>query len=428
MTAMRLPGPYSDLCATVEVPASKSLTNRALVAAAVADGGEIRNPLESEDTRLLAEALATAGWSVQWGEEIRIGPRTAHDAAPTLWLGNSGTGARLLLGLLAASPGGYVVDGTPRLRERPMGPLLEALTDLGARVDSPSGGLPVSVEGVLMDGGSVRIRPKMSSQFVSSLLLAAPLMRNGLDLVVEGELPSRPYVDLTLDVLAEVGVQVEQQAGDRRWRVRSGGARPTTMTIEGDWSAAAFPAAAAAVAGGSVAVEPLSIESRQGDRKVCGVLAEGGVEVESTPDRVVFRGPAGRPIEADLRDTPDLFPALAVVAAVVPGSTLTGLDHLRHKESDRLSVMIANLQRLGCEIDAGGSEFRVLKGLAPSTEREGQVTAADDHRIAMAMAVAALVTGPIELDDPDCVAKSFPGFWDTWRDLLEQSGRRRPVP
>jgi 3-phosphoshikimate 1-carboxyvinyltransferase len=427
VAAKILRGPISGLSACVAVPPSKSLTNRALVAAAVAGGGEIRNPLDCEDTRLLAQALRAAGWEVAWTESITVGPRKVPDGVPRLWLGNSGTGARLLLGLLAASPGRVVLDGTERLRQRPMQPLLDAVGRLGGRVSSSDGCLPVEIEGALLDGGRVSIRPEVSSQFVSSLLLAAPLMRLGIDLEVVGELPSRPYVDLTVDVLLEFGVEVHLNADSRRVHVAPGAARHATVVVEGDWSAAAFMAAAAAVGGGEVAVHPLSATSRQGDRAVVRILMRSGVDavVEKTGFR--FRGPARGPVTADLTDTPDLFPALAVVAATrPPGSRLTGLSHLKHKESDRLSVMIDNLERLGCRFGWEGSVVRVSRGLQRAENLVRSVTAADDHRIAMAMAVAALAAGPLELDDPTCVVKSFPGFWETWESLLPRGDEGRP--
>jgi 3-phosphoshikimate 1-carboxyvinyltransferase len=428
MSEMTLPGPWSDLAARFDLPSSKSLTNRALIAAAVAGGGVIRNPLDCEDTRLLAEALAEAGWELDWSDHITVGPRRASDTTPTLWLGNSGTGARLLLGLLAASSGRCVVDGTPRLRQRPMAPLLEALKSLGARVHSSSGGLPVEVEGVLLDGGRLRIRPEVSSQFVSSLLLAGPLTQSGLELEVEGEIPSRPYLDLTEDMMRCFGVEIDRSPSSDRWQVPGGTARPSDVTIEGDWSAAAFPAAAAAVAGGTLSVGPLSIASRQGDRALCEIVESVGVKVDVADDRVVFRGPASGPLSADLSDSPDLFPALSVVAATLPGSRLSGLDHLKHKESDRLSTMVDNLSRLGCEIELGSSTFAVRSPVAAGHEDVVEATAAGDHRIAMAMAVAALIAGEIRLDDSDCVVKSFPGFWQTWRDMLRASGFRDTEP
>lgn len=423
MTAMVLPGPCAELAARVRVPASKSLTNRALVAAAVAGGGVVANALDCEDTRLLAEALDAAGWPVRWGaDHLEVGARGAASGERRLWLGGSGTGARLLLSLLAATPGRFVVDGNDRLRSRPMAPLVAALRALGAHVDDRDGFLPATIQGRRLVGGEVTVRPEVSSQFVSSLLLVAPLMAQGLHLEVAGELPSAPYVALTEQVLAAFGATVQHAGGSRLWVVAPDRLRPSRLTIEGDWSAAAFFAAAAAVAGGQVEVEPLAGDSRQGDRALCAVLADAGVRVELGDGAVRFSGRSRRPFAADLRDMPDLFPALAVVAATVgPGCELTGIEHLRHKESDRLAVMIANLARLGAELAREGGSVRVRAPLPPGGPGPVPVTAASDHRVAMAMAVAGLVRGPLELDEPECVAKSFPAFWEVWQDMLRQS-------
>lgn len=408
-----------------EVPASKSLTNRALIACAVAGGGSIASPLDCEDTRLLAGALAGAGWPVRWSaDRIEMGPRTPGSAPCELFLGNSGTGARLLLGLLAASPGRFTVDGTQRLRERPMDPLIEALSGLGAEIRSRDGRLPIEINGRALDGGPIVVTPEVSSQFVSSLVLAAPLMRNGLELEVVGDLPSAPYLDLTHDVMVAFGADAEVSDDRRRWRVGPRALLRVPYVVEGDWSAAAFGLAAASVAGGTVHVGPLTRESRQGDRAVCDVLAAGGTRIRFDDAGVLADGRRTRAFVWDLADCPDLFPALASVMAVgVPGSRLTGLDHLRHKESDRLSVMVDNLSRLGARFRGTGSALEVVESVRPvGPDQIPRVTAAGDHRIAMAMAVVALATGPLVLDDPTVVVKSFPAFWSAWERLL--GGRR----
>jgi len=419
MTPRVVIGPVSDLAGTADVPASKSLTNRALIAAAVAGGGRVVRPLDCDDTRVLATALARAGWGIDWGHDIEIGPRTARDGRTTLDLGDSGTGARLVLGLLAASPGRWRVDGSARLRERPLAPLLRALEALGSRLTSCDDRLPVDLEGAELEGGEIEIRPEVSSQFVSALLLAAPLMRNGIALEVTGPLPSAPYLDLTLDVLRTFGAEASASLDRRRWRVGQGPLLHATTEVEGDWSAAAFFLAAAAVAGGGVDVGPLEPASHQGDRQVVRILADAGLEVGWTGNRLSARGPVKAPLIADLEHSPDLFPALVVVAACAsPGSRFSGIDHLAHKESDRLAVMVHNLGRLGAEFALDGPRLVVKKTLRTDRESTRDVTAAGDHRIAMAMAVAALGAGPLALDDADCVSKSFPGFWNTWEGLI----------
>jgi 3-phosphoshikimate 1-carboxyvinyltransferase len=302
-----------------------------------------------------------------------------------------------------------------------MAPLIDTLRALGSEIRDRNGFLPVEVVGRRLTGGAARIRPEVSSQFVSSLLLAGPLMERGLELSVEGALPSRPYLELTVQTLEAFGATVTEAASNR-WQVAPGGYRPTDFAVETDWSAAAFPAAAVAVAGGRVTVPHLSVSSRQGDRAVADVLTRAGTEVRFDSDGMTVTGRIDRPFEVDLRDTPDLFPALVVVAAAgPPGSLLTGLDHLRHKESDRRSVMIDNLGRLGAVFDGDHSRLEVVGGIDRGRTASTAVTSADDHRVAMAMAIAALAVGPIELDDDSCVAKSFPGFWSMWERLLRGS-------
>ncbi len=422
----QLPGPTGVLAGRMPVPPSKSLTNRALIAAAAANGGVIVDPLDCEDTRFLAAGLEMAGWSVKWsGQVITIGPMISVDNLVTVNLGNSGTGARLLLALLASVPGHFIVDGSTRLRERPMEPLIKALRVLGSRIEaSGNWRLPVSVEGRALPGGEVDIRPGVSSQFVTALLMAAPLFNDGLVLRVVGPLPSEPYLDLTYRVLSDFGAEVERSSDNREWRVASRGLKRVRWNVEGDWSAAAFPIAAAAVAGGWVVVPGLDRDSAQGDRVICDILADAGMVFEWFGDRLVAKGPVTKPIFADLGARPDAFPALAAIAACrVPGSRLSGLGNLLHKESSRLEVMASNLRSLGAKLAISDETFEVEKAIDREENSLRSVRAADDHRIAMAMAVTALEAGPLELDAPSCVAKSFPDFWGRWSDLLLGLGR-----
>jgi len=301
-----------------------------------------------------------------------------------------------------------------------MGPLLETLNAMGATLKSADNEhLPVEIDGTTLNGGEAHVRPEVSSQFVSALLLAAPLMRDGLELSVEGPVPSAPYLDLTEEVLRAFGAEIERGSDYRRWRVAPESIRPTSYAVEGDWSAAAFVLAAVAVAGGRVDVGLLDPASRQGDRKVSKVLAEAGVRLEAVGDRLQVEGSARLPLEADLRNTPDLFPALAVVGSVVPGgSHFTGLDHLQHKESDRYAAMVDNLRRLGAKMTGDRTTLRILSPIRSDHTDIPEVSAAGDHRIAMAMAVAALAAGPLRLDDRNCVVKSFPGFWKMWDQMI----------
>ncbi len=417
-----LTAPYSPLGirGTVRVPPSKSLTQRALVAAALAGAGSaVRRPLDAEDPRLLAAALAGAGFGLEWGADgvtVRAGAPVRTGA---FHLGNNGTGARFLLAQLAALPGEWTVDGSARLRARPMAPLVAALRALGARIAAPGGeppALPLVVAGRALAGGAVALDASASSQFVSALLLLGPALPDGVSVRLPAPPPSRPYLDLTAEVLAAFGARVVETPGGAEFAVRGGALAPAEFTVEGDWSAAAFPLAAAAVVGGGVEVAGVRAGSRQGDAAVLAILAAAGCRVGAGADGVTLAGPATQPLAADLRDTPDLFPALAVVTTAV-GGRLEGLHGLAAKESDRLAVMTRHLSALGYEVASGDSWFAAPGGGRPRGAA-APLDPAADHRVAMALAVAGCAVPGVRILDPDCVAKSWPAFWPTWNRLV----------
>ncbi len=407
----------------IRVPPSKSVTQRALVAAALAPGSRLVGPLDAEDPRLLAAALAGAGFRLRWeGEEVRS-EGFAASAGGTFFFGNNGTGVRFMLAQLAATPGRWLLDGSPRLRQRPVAPLVRALAALGARVSGAAGeggelatALPLAVDGTPLAGGAVDVEAGVSSQFVSALLLLAPRLPGGLVIRLAAPPPSRPYLDLTADVLARFGVEVT-------WRtplevaVRPTALAPAVVEVEGDWSAAAFPMAAAAVTGGTVEVAGVHRSSRQGDAVVADLLAACGCEVETGPGGVTVRGPARRPVLANLRNTPDLFPPLAVVVAWV-GGRLEGLETLAAKESDRLAVMTDRLHRLGFGVRRTADAFESDGRRPRRAARVGALSPAGDHRVAMALAVAGSVLEGVTIRDAECVAKSWPGFWQSWASLF----------
>lgn len=418
-----LPDAPLGVAGRLAVPSSKSLTQRSLVAAARAGlGAVVEAPLDAEDPRLLHAGLVAAGFTLDWaGDAVTAG---GHEgvADAVLDLGANGTGVRLLLAQLAVLPGRFTVDGSPRLRERPVAPLVQALRHLGASIRPriPGGGdrLPLVVEGRPLVGGAVVLDAGVSSQFVSALLLLAPLLPAGLEVRVPAAPPSRPYIDLTLQVLRAFGITAESGATGLAWSVAPGRYRPIRYAVEGDWSAAAFPLVAAALAGGQVEVLGVASGSAQGDARVLDILTAAGCRATSTAGGVRLEGPATRPLEADLRDAPDLFPALAVALARL-GGRLVGLSGLVHKESDRVGEMVRLLGELGAGVQRDADGVRAAGGARLVAPAHG-LDPAGDHRLAMALAVAGLVTPGLRLAESQCVGKSWPRFWEAWEGLVGQ--------
>jgi 3-phosphoshikimate 1-carboxyvinyltransferase len=405
----------------IRVPASKSLTQRAMVAAALAGrGSALRHPLDAEDPRLLFDALRQVGFRLVWEADVITARGRESVEGATVRLGNNGTGLRFLLAQLAALPGTWVMDGSERLRQRPVAPLVGALRRLGARIQPTEGfavALPLRVDGTPLSGGEVGLDASASSQFVSALLLLGATLPEGLAVQLPAPPPSRPYLELTAEVLAAFGATVVTEDDGRRWSVRDGALAPAEFAVEGDWSAAVFPLAAVAVAGGEVEVEGVRRESRQGDATVLGLLTRAGCRIRESSRGVAVGGPATAALEADLRDTPDLFPALAVLVAAV-GGKLTGLAGLAAKESDRLAVMTGHLTALGFAVEAGASWF-AGGGQPPRGWSEDEaLDPAGDHRVAMALAVAGCVVPGVRILNPGCVAKSWPEFWAAWQGIV----------
>ncbi len=411
--------PRGRIQGTVRVPGSKSLTNRALVAAALAPGrSEIVAPLDSDDTRVLAESLG------RLGARIVVGPRSWAVTGPLsgsgevelrLDVGPAGTPARFLLALLSALPGRFVLDGSPRMRERPMGPLVEALRFRGARIEAlvREGYLPLRVEGGRLTGGEVPIRADVSSQFVSALLLVSPLVAGGLSVRAEGRPVSGAYVDLTRDVLGTFAPD--------------GSYRAARYVVPGDDSAACFPIAGALLSRGEARIEGLDPASRQPDalfrRWACEAGGRLRWEGEGEGAVLVVEGGGVLPVDADVDPAPDAALPLSALLAFSRGtSRLRGVERLRGKESDRLSAALDLLRRAGAvareEVSENDREL-VVEG--PSGRpRRADFAAMDDHRVAMAAAVLALVLPEgCSIDEPGVVSKSYPAFWDDWAALVK---------
>jgi 3-phosphoshikimate 1-carboxyvinyltransferase len=407
------------LRATLRAIPSKSVTHRALVAAALAHGSStIENPLDADDTRRTLEALGGLGVVTHdrgdhWVVEGRAG---SVPGGGELWLGESGTSLRLLLALAALGSEPSTLNGAERLRERPIRELVEALRGLGARVTGEDDQLPLRAGGTIPRGGSVRIPAGRSSQFASAMLLIGPRLSGGLELILQPPVVSLPYVELTGRVLADFGATVERPQ-PLHWIVRQGGLAGRLYRVEGDHSSASYFLLAAAIVGGRTRVEGLDPASLQPDRRVVEALKEAGCRVGAGSDWIEVEG-TGRvaPFTSDLTDSPDIGPTLAVLAMFAEGPcTLRGAAHLRHKESDRLALLAENLRALGR--DARAVEDRLEIDAPDQPPHGGRVVTASDHRIAMAFAVAGLRTAGVILDDAGCVSKSNPKFWQQFERL-----------
>ncbi len=404
----------------VRVPGSKSYTHRALIAAALSDGVcTVRNPLRSQDTRLTLAALEKMGAEVADHEQTiaihGLNGRFKPCAEP-IYLANSGTSMRLLAGVAALGQGTYTLTGSPRMYHRPIGHLLAALNRLGigARAVENNSCPPVEIPGNRAFGGSVAINCSVSSQYLSSLLLMAPCTPTGMSITVSHGPVSRPYVNMTVDILKRFGIQV-QRDGYTRFEVAGNQTyRAGDYTVEPDASQAGYFWGAAAITGGSVTVKGVSVNSSQGDVGLARVFEQMGCRVNHESDGITVTGGALRAVTVDMADMPDMVPTLAVVAAFADGTTvIENVSHLKAKESDRLASTCAELKKMGIVAIAENDRLLVTGG-APGG---ASIDTYDDHRIAMSFAMAGLVAPGIKILEPHCVEKSFPDFWKVWETL-----------
>jgi 3-phosphoshikimate 1-carboxyvinyltransferase len=400
--------------ATIQVPGSKSVTNRALLVAALADGpSRIRNPLFSDDSYWLMDALVRLGIDVsadrEGGEVHVIGQRGEIGASGVdLFVGNAGTVARFLPPALTLGKGPYTVDGVPRMRERPVEDLVTAMRQLGATVEyaSEEGRFPLIIKGGGIRGGTARVSASKSSQFVSGLLMAAPYADEPVTLQVEGR-KQWPYVGITVAVMKAFGVEVDESGG--RFAVDPALYTARAYDVEPDASGASYFMAAAAVTGGRVRIPGLGSGSPQGDLRFAGVLHEMGCDVEIATDFVEVRGPDRlRGVEVDMNAFSDTMITLSAIAPFADGpTTINNVAHTRLQETDRLSAVATELRRLGVTVDETPSSIRII----PRTIEPAVVETYGDHRMAMAFAITGLVASGIRIRDPGCVTKTFPDYF-----------------
>jgi 3-phosphoshikimate 1-carboxyvinyltransferase len=412
--------PIAKIDAAIEVPGSKSLTQRALIAASLAEGtSRLVGPLASEDTRYSSKALHQMGITMDKdpsGREWQVHGRggVIQASGEPIFLGNNGTATRFLTSVAALGNGSYTIDGDPRMHQRPIGPLIAALRGWGVDISAIKGTdcPPLAINGRGIAGGTTILPEGKSSQYLSSLLLVAPYARTPAQLKVEGEVLSKPYVAMTLSVMDAFGIPVDCSADFSSFSIPQGCYRAREYQIEGDASNASYFWAAAAITGGRVTVTNVPVPSLQGDALLVPLLGRMGCEVTRTGNGITLQGNTRLTgIRVDMGDMPDVVPTLAVVAAFAHGKTvIENIAHLRIKECDRLSAVVNELTKLGVKVEEQPAAM-IIHGEGGAGLRGAQIETYDDHRMAMSLAVAGLRIPGVRITGEECVAKSFPDFW-----------------
>jgi 3-phosphoshikimate 1-carboxyvinyltransferase len=408
--------PIHHLDIMVNVPGSKSYTQRSLVIAALARGtSRLRNILVADDTIYLMEALRLLGAEIcQEGEDLIVTGTDGRIGNPgkDIFVGNNGTALRFLTTLVSLGKGEYTITGDPRLCERPVRPLLEALRSLGVTAHGRAGYPPVRVEAAGIAGGRVALKNLESSQYVSSLLISAPYAHEDVDIRLEGRAASQPYIEMTLEAMQAFGVTVTREENGRYHVPGRQSYQGRDYTVEGDASSASYFFLAAVLCRGSVTVMSLNPQSRQGDLRLLELMKELGCSVlcGDTWIRVIGHELRKGEYHFDMGDMPDMVPTMAVLSAFRPGRTvITHVAHLRVKESNRLAALVAELNRTGIRVQETADGLIIDGGQPQGAEIETY----SDHRIAMSFAVAGLAVPGMKIKNSRCVNKSFPGFWDT---------------
>ena len=412
--------------ARVRAPPSKSYTHRAIILAALADGiSYIKSQLDADDTRITARAMAALGARILWEDNLI----TVHGTGGALIapsepidIGDSGTSMRLLTAVCLLADGRVTLTGSARMQERPIGPLVQALNNAGALIHCTvkEGYPPLSIEGGL-PGGEIWIDGSISSQFISSLLIASPYADSDSTIILTVPGVSEPYITITTDMMAQFGVTPKKCDGNAwsipaRQRYRS-----SRYAVEGDYSSASYWFALAAITGGTVTVEGLNPVSSQGDRHFLDILGDMGCTISWEPGSndgtgavTVSRTGALQGIEVNMADSPDVVQTLAMVAAVARTKTrIMGIHHLRAKESDRIAAIEKGLSTLGLSVITSDDDIIIH----PGTLHGGIIHPERDHRTAMSFAVLGSVIGGVTILDAGCVTKSYPGFWEVFTEV-----------
>jgi 3-phosphoshikimate 1-carboxyvinyltransferase len=424
-------GPFARASGAVMLPGSKSISNRTLLLAALSEGDTIvRNLLASDDTDVMLSALKKLGVGIVplSGNAYRVSGCAGRFPVKRadLFLGNAGTAFRPLTAVLALSDGHYNLSGVPRMHERPIGDLVEGLADLGAHVhyQKQEGYPPLEILPCdRREAARVKVRGDVSSQFLSALLMALPLLQRETTVEVIGDLISKPYVDITLNLMARFGVTVHRDG----WRAFTvpGTARyksPDEMQVEGDASSASYFLALGAIGGGPVRVYGVGRASIQGDVRFADTLAQMGATISMGEDWIEASGDSGAggltAIDADLNHIPDAAMTIAVLGLFARGTTtIRNIASWRVKETDRIAAMAAELRKVGASVEEGADYIRVTppaNGVIP----HAAIDTYDDHRMAMCFSLVALANVPVTINDPKCVGKTFPAYFDEFRKVV----------
>ena len=431
--------PVTQASGTVELPGSKSISNRVLLLAALCSGTtDVMGLLDSDDTRVMLQALSSLGIGVgrrNNGVVTVTSPGRFRIRQANLFLGNAGTAFRPMTAALAFAGGDYEMSGVPRMHERPIGDLVDALRGLGADIDylGQTGFPPLHIKPAMAKGGAISVQGSVSSQFLTALLLSAPalVLQTGEDLriTVEGTLISKPYIDITTGLMARFGVEVQRQTDEvgqlvfvieKEARYQS----PGRIEVEGDASSASYFMALGLIGQGPVTIKGVGSDSIQGDIAFAQTLAQMGATVQSTSNSVtvsgvcVAQGERLRAFDADFNLTPDAAMTAAVLAIYADGPcTLRNIGSWRVKETDRIDAMVNELTKLGAKVQ-GGPDWLTIHPIGPGQWQAASIHTYDDHRMAMCFSLATFGAVPVTIEDPGCVAKTFPEYFSVYQQVV----------